>query len=139
MKLELVDQARKILFTSWAARLGVIAAVLQALAEFQDQLPLIRDYVPHNLFSLLAILCAISVPLARVVKQAALHEGQTVPDLTVPPINSDALAAVVQVAKDVLTAHIAQVAKAAEPLTANNAPPPPVLNIPPLPTGDQVK
>jgi len=136
MKLELVDQARKILFTSWAARLGVIAAVLQALAEFQDQLPLIRDYVPHNLFSLLAILCAISVPLARVVKQAALHEGQTVPDLTIPP---QALAAVVQVAKDVLTAHIAQVAKAAEPLTANNAPPPPVLNIPPLPTGDQVK
>lgn len=128
MKVELVDQARKILFTSWAARLGVLAAVLQALAEFQDQLPLIRDYVPHNVFSLLAVLCAVAVPLARIVKQQSLHDA--VVEATKGETVAQELAAV-QVIRETLTAHNAPppppVVQAPAVLTAHTAPPPPAL------------
>lgn len=75
MKVEFITEARKVFLTSWSSRLGIAAAVLQGLAEFQDQLPGIHDYVPHNVFSLLAILCAVSVPLARIVKQQELVDA----------------------------------------------------------------
>lgn len=72
MTLNLVTEAKQVLFKSWSSRFGAAAAVLQALAEFQDQLPLIRDFIPHGVFSLLAVVCAIAVPLSRIVKQQAL-------------------------------------------------------------------
>jgi hypothetical protein len=75
MTVNLVTEAKKVLLMSWSARLGALAAILQALAEFQDQLPLIRDFIPHGVFSLLAIVCAIAVPLSRIIKQQGLIDA----------------------------------------------------------------
>lgn len=85
MTLELVEDAKKILLMSWSARFGMLAAVLQTLAEFQDQLPVIKDFIPHGVFSLLAIACAIAVPLSRVMKQQGLIDALSAAAAAVVP------------------------------------------------------
>lgn len=74
MRLELVEKARTVLLKSWASRFGMLATVFGALAQFQDQLPMIQAYIPKNVFGLLTIVCSIAVPLARIVKQYELRE-----------------------------------------------------------------
>lgn len=75
MRLELVEKARTVLMKSWASRFGMLATVFGALAQFQDQLPMIQAYIPKNVFGLLTIVCSIAVPLARIVKQYELREA----------------------------------------------------------------
>lgn len=74
MRFELVEKARTVLLKSWASRFGMLAAVFGALAQFQDQLPMIQAYVPKNVFGAVTVLCSIAVPLARIVKQYELRE-----------------------------------------------------------------
>lgn len=75
MRLELVEKARTVLLKSWASRFGMLATVFGALAQFQDQLPMIQAYVPKNVFGAVTVLCSIAVPLARIVKQRELREA----------------------------------------------------------------
>jgi hypothetical protein len=105
MTLELVTEAKKVLLMSWSARFGMLAAILQTLAEFQDQLPVIKDFIPHGVFSLLAIACAIAVPLSRVMKQQGLIDAIAAAAQAVAPAPVDTPAVV----------------------DATNAPPPPSL------------
>lgn len=74
MRLELVEKARTVLLKSWASRFGMLATVFGALAQFQDQLPVVQAYIPKNVFGLLTIVCSVAVPLARIVKQYELRE-----------------------------------------------------------------
>ncbi|MDR5757039.1 hypothetical protein [Caballeronia sp. LZ035] len=75
MKFELVGQAKTVLFKSSASLLGMAAAAFGALAQFQDQLPMIQAYVPPRTFALVSLACAIAVPLARIIKQEQLREA----------------------------------------------------------------
>jgi hypothetical protein len=77
--MTLIEDAKNVLLKSWSSRLGFISAVAGILAQFQDSLPLIRDFVPANAFAVLAIVCALSVTVARIVKQdnlAGSGDGQ---------------------------------------------------------------
>lgn len=80
--MELVAEAKKVLVMSWASRLGFLSAlfgVIQVLADFQVQLPFVQAFIPAKTFALLSLICAIAVPLARVIKQKKLiaATGQT--------------------------------------------------------------
>lgn len=70
--MTLIEDAKNVLLKSWSSRLGFISAVAGALAQFQQSLPLVRDYVPANYFAVLAIVCALGVTVARIVKQDSL-------------------------------------------------------------------
>jgi hypothetical protein len=74
IRFELVGKARTVLLKSWASRFGMLATLFGALAQFQDQLPMIQAFVPKNVFGLLTIACSVAVPLARIVKQYELRE-----------------------------------------------------------------
>jgi hypothetical protein len=82
MKLELVDKAHLVLLLSASSWLGVAATVFGGLAEFKDQLPALVDFIPKGTYGYLSILCAASVPLARIIKQRALREAT--PQTTAP-------------------------------------------------------
>ncbi|WP_250533565.1 hypothetical protein [Caballeronia sp. AZ10_KS36] len=75
IRFELVGKARTVLLKSWASRFGMLATFFGALAQFQDQLPMIQAFVPKNVFGLLTIACSVAVPLARIVKQYELREA----------------------------------------------------------------
>lgn len=70
--MTLIDDAKNVLLKSWASRLGIIAAVAGILAQLNDQLPLIRDYVPSQYFAILSIVCAASVGIARIIRQRSI-------------------------------------------------------------------
>jgi hypothetical protein len=80
--MEFVAEARKVLVMSWASRFGILSSLfglIQVLAEFQVQLPFVQAFIPAKTFMLLSLLCAVAVPIARVIKQKNL-----------PPVQSDA-------------------------------------------------
>lgn len=80
IRFELVGKARTVLLKSWASRFGMLATLFGALAQFQDQLPMIQAFVPKNVFGLLTIACSVAVPLARIVKQYELREATATAD-----------------------------------------------------------
>ena len=75
IKFEFVGEAKTVLLRSSASLLGMAAAAFGALAQFQDQLPMIQSFVPPRTFALLSLACAVAVPLARIVKQQQLREA----------------------------------------------------------------
>lgn len=131
MTLNLVTEAKQVLFKSWSSRFGAAAAVLQALAEFQDQLPLIRDFIPHGVFSLLAVICAIAVPLSRIVKQQALINSiavaQTDPAAPAAPVP---VVAPVSAAAVPVGSTVSTVSTLVQPVAPST--PPPALPIVPI-------
>ena len=86
IRFEFVGKARTVLLKSWASRFGMLATFFGALAQFQDQLPMVQAYIPKNVFGLLTIACSVAVPLARIVKQYELREatGAANPQPAVP-------------------------------------------------------
>jgi predicted amino acid-binding ACT domain protein len=68
----LIDNASNVLLNSWSSRLGALAAVSGVLSEVQTNLPLIQAIVPAHTFSILSIVCAVGVSIARVIKQASI-------------------------------------------------------------------
>lgn len=89
IRFELVGKARTVLLKSWASRFGMLATFFGALAQFQDQLPMIQAFVPKNVFGLLTIVCSVAVPLARIVKQYELREqtGTANPQPVAPAVS----------------------------------------------------
>jgi hypothetical protein len=75
IRLEFVGKARTVLLKSWASRFGALATVFGALAQFQDQLPMVQSFLPPRTFALVSLACAIAVPLARIVKQEELRQA----------------------------------------------------------------
>jgi ethanolamine utilization microcompartment shell protein EutS len=75
IRFELVGKARTVLLKSWASRFGMLATLFGALAQFQDQLPMVQAFVPKNVFGWLTLACSIAVPLSRIVKQYELREA----------------------------------------------------------------
>lgn len=67
-----IDDVKKVLTKSWAVHLSVLSAVLGALAEFQQQLPGIQGFIPARWYAMASIVCALAVPLARVVRQETI-------------------------------------------------------------------
>jgi hypothetical protein len=67
-----IDDAKNVLFKSYANWLGIASAVFGLLAQLNDQLPAIRDFIPAHDYAILAVVCAAAVPLARIIKQRSI-------------------------------------------------------------------
>jgi hypothetical protein len=67
-----IDDFKTVLAKSWAVRMALLSAALDALAHFQDQLPMIQGLVPKEWYAAASIACALAVPLARVLHQEGI-------------------------------------------------------------------
>lgn len=72
MTFAFIEEAKSVILKSWASRLAIISAVLAGLGELQPQLQFLSGIVPDNTFKVLSIVCALAVPLARVIKQESI-------------------------------------------------------------------
>ena len=70
--MTLIDDFKNVLTKSWSVRAAMLAASIDALAQFQDQLPLIQGLVPKDVYQLASLLCVLAVPLARVIHQPSI-------------------------------------------------------------------
>lgn len=75
MKFELVGEWKTVIVRSSASLLGMAAAALGLIAEVAPNLPQLQGLVSQHTFTILSIVCAVAVPLARVVKQDKLREA----------------------------------------------------------------
>jgi predicted amino acid-binding ACT domain protein len=73
MKFELVGEWKTVLVRSSASLLGMVSAVFGVIAELAPQLPTVQSLVSQQTFTILSIICAVAVPLARIVKQDQLR------------------------------------------------------------------
>lgn len=75
MKFVVVERARHILLMSWSSRFGLAAAVSGGIAQFGEQLPAVQPYIPPHYFSVFAVVCAMAVPVSRIIKQEEIAEA----------------------------------------------------------------
>jgi len=74
--IQFVGEAKKVILMSWASRFGILSSLfglVQVLADFQVQLPVVQSFIPPKTFAVLSLLCAAAVPLARIIKQDKLR------------------------------------------------------------------
>ena len=70
--MTLIDDFKNVLTKSWSIRAAMLAASIDALAQFQDQLPLIQGFVSKDVYQIASLACALAVPLARVIHQESI-------------------------------------------------------------------
>ena len=68
--MTLIDNWKKVVTTSWSARLAYVAAFLSAM---EAALPMFEIVFPKGAFAILAVAVSSLSAVARVVKQSELH------------------------------------------------------------------
>lgn len=71
--MKLLPNWKKVLWGSWSSWLAIAASVAGA-AELL--LPLFQDFIPRGPFVGLSMILAVLVPVARIMAQPSLHEGE---------------------------------------------------------------
>lgn len=74
--MKLIDNKKQLmkLWSVQAAVMSAVFAILDFVSQLTDVLPFVKDYVPDNTFRLMSLVCAVSVPILRAIKQTRLHD-----------------------------------------------------------------
>lgn len=71
--MKLLPNWKKVLWGSWSSRLAIAASVAGAIELL---LPLFQDFIPRGPFVGLSLILAVLGPVARIMAQPALREGE---------------------------------------------------------------